>query len=215
MLDIGWTELLIVGVVALIVVGPKDLPGMFRTLGRFTGRLRGMAREFQRAMDDAARETGVKDVAADLKKATSPRSMGLDALNAAADRFEKWDPIKGAGAPKPPGGVSGSGTATAGTATAGTATAGTATAGVATAAAAAGGAGASGSGTVGPATAALAEERKSEAQAIMAANAARAAARKSSAAAAAPRSTGQPLSDAAADPAPNGPQVPPPEDVAP
>ena len=111
MLDIGWTELLIVGVVALIVVGPKDLPGMFRTLGRFTGRLRGMAREFQRAMDDAARETGVKDMAEDLKKATSPRAMGLDTLNAAADRFEKWDPIKGSARTKPPGGAAGPATA--------------------------------------------------------------------------------------------------------
>jgi sec-independent protein translocase protein TatB len=107
MLDIGWTELLIVGVVALIVVGPKDLPGMFRTLGRFTGRLRGMAREFQRAMDDAARDTGVKDMADDLKKATSPRAMGLDTLNAAADRFEKWDPIKGNAKTKPPGATAG------------------------------------------------------------------------------------------------------------
>ncbi|MDE0112845.1 MAG: Sec-independent protein translocase protein TatB, partial [Albidovulum sp.] len=51
MFDIGWSELLIIGIVALIVVGPKDLPGMFRALGRFTGKMRGMAREFQRAMN--------------------------------------------------------------------------------------------------------------------------------------------------------------------
>ena len=55
MLDIGWSELLVIGVVALIVVGPKDLPVMFRTLGRFTAKARSMAREFQRAMDDAAK----------------------------------------------------------------------------------------------------------------------------------------------------------------
>ncbi len=92
MFDIGWTELLVVGVVALIVVGPKDLPGMFRTLGRFTGKMKGMAREFQRAMDDAADQSGVKDVAKDLRSATSSKNLGLDALNNAADRFEKWKP---------------------------------------------------------------------------------------------------------------------------
>ncbi|SDI53288.1 Sec-independent protein translocase protein TatB [Aliiruegeria lutimaris] len=85
MLDLGWTELLLIGIVALIVVGPKDLPVMFRTLGKFTARLRAMARDFTRAMEDAADEAGVKDIAKDLKKATNPKSMGLDALKDAAD----------------------------------------------------------------------------------------------------------------------------------
>ena len=97
MFDIGWTEMLVVGVVALIVIGPKDLPEMFRTLGRFTAKMRGMARDFQRAMDSAADEAGVKDlknVAGDLKKATSAKSLGLDAVKDAATKFEKWDPMK-------------------------------------------------------------------------------------------------------------------------
>ena len=44
MLDIGWSELLLIGVVALIVIGPKDLPHMFHALGRITARARAMAR---------------------------------------------------------------------------------------------------------------------------------------------------------------------------
>lgn len=95
MFDIGWTELMVIGVVALIVIGPKDLPGMFRTLGRFTAKARGLARDFQRAMESAADETGVKDVAKDLKDVTSARSMGLDAVKDAARKFESWDPLKG------------------------------------------------------------------------------------------------------------------------
>lgn len=94
MFDIGMSELLVIGVVALIVVGPQDLPKMFRTLGRFTAKARHMAGEFSRAMEDAARETGVKDIADDLKGVGSKKSLGLDALERAADRFEKWEPTK-------------------------------------------------------------------------------------------------------------------------
>lgn len=97
MFDIGWAELVIIGVVALIVIGPRDLPEMFRTLGRFTAKLRSMSRDFQRAMETAAKDSGVKDVAADLKTMTSPKNLGLDAVKEAAAKFEKWDPLK----PKP------------------------------------------------------------------------------------------------------------------
>ena len=92
MFDIGVLELLVIAIVALIVVGPKDLPGLFRTLGRFTGKMRGMAREFSRAMDEAADEAGVKDMASDLRSATNPKNMGLDTLENASKSFEKWEP---------------------------------------------------------------------------------------------------------------------------
>ena len=94
MLDIGWSELLVIGVVALIVVGPKDLPMMFRTLGRFTAKVRSMGREFQRAMDDAAKQSGMDETVRDLKTMTSKKNLGLDALESAASKFEKWDPTK-------------------------------------------------------------------------------------------------------------------------
>lgn len=101
-MDLSWAELMVVGIVALIVIGPKDLPGMFRELGRFTAKLRAMGREFSRAMEQAAKESGIKDVAEDLKKATSAKAMGLDAVKSAADKFEKWDPLKNAAKPTAP-----------------------------------------------------------------------------------------------------------------
>lgn len=101
-MDLSWSELMVVGIVALIIIGPKDLPGMFRELGRFTAKIRAMGREFSRAMEQAAKESGVQDVADDLRKVTSPKSMGLDAVKSAADKFEKWDPIKNAAKPTTP-----------------------------------------------------------------------------------------------------------------
>lgn len=90
MFDLGWTELLVIGVVALIVVGPKDLPKMFRTLGQVTAKARSMAREFSRAMEDAADQSGVKDVARDLRGMADPQGMGLDEFN----KMKNWDPLR-------------------------------------------------------------------------------------------------------------------------
>ncbi|MBC6436613.1 MAG: twin-arginine translocase subunit TatB [Rhodobacteraceae bacterium] len=89
--DIGLMELLVIGVVALIVAGPKDLPRMFRTFGQVTGRIRGMAREFSRAMEDAAEDTGLRDLGKDMRDLTNPGKMGMDALNRT---FDDIDPTK-------------------------------------------------------------------------------------------------------------------------
>ncbi|HCQ64727.1 MAG TPA: twin-arginine translocase subunit TatB, partial [Rhodobacteraceae bacterium] len=102
MFDIGFTELMVIGVVALIVVGPKDLPTLFRTLGRFTARMRGLGREFTSAMNAAADESGMKDVAKDLKGMTNPKSYGLDKLSEAADKFDNWSPTTPKTPPKKP-----------------------------------------------------------------------------------------------------------------
>jgi sec-independent protein translocase protein TatB len=70
MLDVGWTELLVIGALALIVVGPRDLPHLLRQVGRWVGQIKRMAREFQRSMEDAARETDIASMKElrDLKK---------------------------------------------------------------------------------------------------------------------------------------------------
>ena len=91
MFDIGWTEMLVIGVVALIVVGPKDLPVLFKTLGQFVGKAKGMAREFSRAMNDAADDTGMKDMAKGLKAATNPINSAMDGVKSAAADLGKFD----------------------------------------------------------------------------------------------------------------------------
>ena len=87
MLDVGWSELLVIGVVALIVVGPKDLPILFRRMGEFTGRMRSMAREFTSAMNQAADEAGMTQMRRDLHDIANPRDLGLDAMRSAARDF--------------------------------------------------------------------------------------------------------------------------------
>ena len=101
-MDIGWSELLVIGIVALIVIGPKDLPRMFNTLGRFMAKARAMGRDFQRAMDEAARESGVKEASADMKAMMSKKNLGLDGIEAAARKFESWDPLKKDSGKAPP-----------------------------------------------------------------------------------------------------------------
>jgi sec-independent protein translocase protein TatB len=64
MFDIGWSELVVIAVVALIAIGPKELPGVLRTVGQWMGKARKMAAEFQGQFNEAMREAEM----ADLKK---------------------------------------------------------------------------------------------------------------------------------------------------
>ena len=74
MFEIGWGELLIIGIVALIAIGPKELPTVLRTLGQFMGKVRRMASEFQGQFQEAMREAEMADLkkhAEDLKSSVS------------------------------------------------------------------------------------------------------------------------------------------------
>lgn len=64
MFDIGWSELVLIGVVALVAIGPKELPGVLRMVGQWLGKARKMASEFQGQFQEAMREAEM----ADLKK---------------------------------------------------------------------------------------------------------------------------------------------------
>ncbi len=71
MLDIGWAELAVVGVIVLIVVGPKELPRVLRSAGQWAGKARKIAREFQNSLDDMIRESELDTVKKDVEKATN------------------------------------------------------------------------------------------------------------------------------------------------
>jgi sec-independent protein translocase protein TatB len=91
MFDIGWTELLLIAVVAIVVIGPKDLPRAMRTVGQWTTRMRRMAGDFQRQFNEAVREAELEDVKnqvtklgkidpmADLKKSLTKADTDLKA----------------------------------------------------------------------------------------------------------------------------------------
>ncbi|WP_078057981.1 Sec-independent protein translocase protein TatB [Rhizobium rhizosphaerae] len=83
MLDVGWTELVVIAVVMIIFVGPKELPGMLRTFGRMMSRMRGMATDFRRQFDDALREADLDEVRRHISDAQrlNPAQSLRDAMN--------------------------------------------------------------------------------------------------------------------------------------
>jgi sec-independent protein translocase protein TatB len=84
MFDIGWSELLVIAVVAIVVVGPKDLPRLMRTFGHYAGKLRRMTAEFQLQFEEAMREAEVEEVR-EAMESVRDATPGFD-LSAPIDR---------------------------------------------------------------------------------------------------------------------------------
>jgi len=73
--DIGAGELLLIGIVALVVVGPKDLPMLMRRLGQFTARLRGMAAEFRASFDEMGRQSELDELRREVEALRSGKTL--------------------------------------------------------------------------------------------------------------------------------------------
>lgn len=71
MFDFAWSELMLIGLVALIVIGPKDLPRVLRTAGKWVSQARAVAREFQGSIDQMIRESELEDVRREVEKVAS------------------------------------------------------------------------------------------------------------------------------------------------
>lgn len=84
MFDIGWSELIVVGVVALIAIGPKELPGVLRMVGQWIGKARRMASEFQGQFNEAMREAEMADIKKTFDDA-SAAAKDLSPTNLLAD----------------------------------------------------------------------------------------------------------------------------------
>jgi Tat protein translocase TatB subunit len=82
MLEIGWGKLVLIGIVALLVIGPKELPAVLRTMGQWMTKLRRMAAEFQSQFQEAMREAEL----ADLKKQ-------VDKMSSTAQSYTNFDPL--------------------------------------------------------------------------------------------------------------------------
>lgn len=98
--DLSPTHILIVLVVALIVVGPKDLPMLLRKVGKFVGKMRGMANEFRASFDEMARQSELDDLRKEVEamrqasQAALPQDLGISAQmnsDAEAAYMASWE----------------------------------------------------------------------------------------------------------------------------
>jgi sec-independent protein translocase protein TatB len=71
MFDFSWSELALIGVVALVVIGPKDLPRVMRTVGLWVGKARTIAREFQSSLDQMIRESELEEMRKSVERASN------------------------------------------------------------------------------------------------------------------------------------------------
>jgi sec-independent protein translocase protein TatB len=114
MFDIGWSELVVIAVVALIAIGPKELPGVLRMVGQWMGKARKMAAEFQGQFNEAMREAemadvkkafdDIKDTASGFSKNNIMTSLTKDVSDAMTiDKIENIDtPVATPTTPEPP-----------------------------------------------------------------------------------------------------------------
>ncbi len=89
MFDLGWAEMAVIMLVALVVIGPKDLPKVARTIGQWTGKARALARDFQRSLDDMAREAELDEI-----KKTIDRVGGTNLKRAVKDFVDPDDDLE-------------------------------------------------------------------------------------------------------------------------
>ncbi|MEC9183812.1 MAG: Sec-independent protein translocase protein TatB [Pseudomonadota bacterium] len=68
MFDIGWQELFLIGLITILVVGPREIPRVLRTVVAAVRKVRGLANDFQRGIDELARETELDEIRRDLEK---------------------------------------------------------------------------------------------------------------------------------------------------
>ena len=89
MFDIGWGELVVIGIVALIAIGPKELPTVLRTLGQYMGKVRRMASEFQGQFQEAMREAELVE----LKKQAEDLKSSVRDLGSSVSDLGRLDPL--------------------------------------------------------------------------------------------------------------------------
>lgn len=85
MFDIAWQEILVIGIVALIVVGPKELPGLLRTVGKYIGVIKRQAAEFRAQFDEAMRETELDQLKKDMERIKDDAESSLRDVERSVD----------------------------------------------------------------------------------------------------------------------------------